>query len=87
MVLLRASLEGMNRLAECDVLVRKISPNQMNVVSGTHVQLFSECSVISAPVTLPDGVYTVSFDAHSVTATKQGGIWFVDGKVSRTETK
>ena len=39
-----------------------------------HV-LYSRCCVLDAPPNVPDGSYTVFFDGHCVSATRQGGLW------------
>jgi hypothetical protein len=53
-------------LAMCDV----------SAIPGPPV--YSRCSVIDAPQDLPDGDYTVSFDAYIVPAKKEAGLWIPD---------
>jgi len=44
-------------------------------VTGTSQLVFSHCSVIDAPLDLPDGDYSVSFNEYVVSAKKEGGLW------------
>jgi hypothetical protein len=76
-VLLRASLRGMNRQAECDVLARKLSQNPLNATSHVGTPAYSECSIISAPADLPDGDYRLIFEGHVVTTRKEHGVWIM----------
>lgn len=82
-VLLRASLKGMGREAECDILVRKSLRNQPNAVSAADAYRYSECSVISAPTDLPDGEYRVVFEDHVAKVKKESGTWVLREPVSR----
>lgn len=41
--------------------------------------VYSRCSVIDAPLNLPDGDYAVTFDRYIVPARKEAGLWIPDG--------
>ena len=83
-VLLRGSLHGMEREAECEVLARKLGFT-WSVESGKSVAVYTDCSVITAPSDLPDGEYCVNFDGHIVAVTRQRGHWLSRGAASRLE--
>jgi len=68
-VLIHGSLTGMGHQAPCEMLAMKES------TPGTSQLVFSHCSVIDAPLELPDGDYTVSFNEYVVSAKKEGGLW------------
>ena len=38
-------------------------------------RVFTRCRISNAPPDLPDGVYTVEFQAHTVTTRKTFGTW------------
>lgn len=65
-MLFRASLLGMTRQEQCDILARKIAN-----LSHAGAPAYSECFIISAPADLPDGDYDVKFEGHSASATKE----------------
>jgi hypothetical protein len=82
-VLMHALLRGMGRETECDILVRKTVPGQSKTVSAQGAPVFSECSVISAPASLPDGKYQVLFDGHVARVQREQGVWSTCEPVSR----
>jgi hypothetical protein len=57
----------MEREANCEVLARKQSPP----AGSDYVEGF----VMNAPQSLPDGEYLVTFDRHTLRATKERGLW------------
>jgi hypothetical protein len=63
----------MEREAPCEMLAMK------EWESETSPALFSRCSVIDAPMDLPDGDYTVSFNGCVVSARKEAGLWMPAG--------
>jgi hypothetical protein len=82
-VLIHALLRGMGRETECDILVRKTVPGQTKAASAPGAPTFSECSVISAPASLPDGNYQVLFDGHVARVQRERGVWSTCEPVSR----
>src|SRR5580704_14915620 len=72
-VLIHGLLRGMESEAACEMLAMK------EAESGKGPVLYSRCSVIDAPMDLPDGDYTVSFNGCVVSARKEGGLWMPDG--------
>lgn len=66
-VLLPATIAGMERKADCEVLARRLGIEPLPV--------FSDCSVIGAPEDWPDGDYTIEFEKVRATVTKQRGLW------------
>ena len=68
-VLLHALVEGMGRKEGCELLAIRESLLEPNRI------VFSRCSVIEAPPSLPDGDYMVSFKGYTVPAQKQAGLW------------
>ncbi len=75
-ILIRGLLRGMNREAPCEMLA--IQETQ----TGAANAVYSRCSVIDAPMDLPDGDYTVAFRGHAVPARKEGGLWVPGGTTS-----
>jgi hypothetical protein len=75
-VLIRGVLRGMEHETGCEVLVRKHS-----IESGSP--RYSEGFVLNAPVDLPEGEYTVTFDGHSLHAVSQHGIWLTSTDIVR----
>jgi hypothetical protein len=67
----------MEREAPCEMLAMKEAESEKGPV------LFSRCSVIDAPMDLPDGEYTVSFNGCVVSARKDAGLWMPDGTAVR----
>lgn len=49
--------------------------------------VYSRCSVIDAPMDLPDGDYTVAFNGYVVTAKKEGSLWMPDGTTVTVPTE
>lgn len=74
-ILLHASLRGVGREAECDILVRKSDRNQP--------AQYSQCSIISAPTDLQDGEYRVEFEGHIAKVQRKHGAWRLPAPVSR----
>lgn len=72
-VLIHGWLQGNGRQQPCEMLALRDVP----AVPGPAV--YSRCSVIDAPLDLPDGDYTVTFDSYIVPARKQAGLWVPDG--------
>jgi hypothetical protein len=63
----------MDREVPCEMLaIRELQ-------AATGHEVYSRCSVIDAPMDLPDGVYTVLFNGYTVSATKDAGLWIPDG--------
>ncbi len=77
-VLIRGELCGMERQTRCQVLARKHS-----IESGLRGPGYSEGFVLNAPEDLPDGVYTVTFDGHSLGAVRHHGIWLTTTDIVR----
>jgi hypothetical protein len=75
-VLLPGVLRGMDREEKCEVLARKTS-SQAGAV-------YCEGFVLNAPAGLPDGEYIVTFDRHTLRATKQRGMWLASTDVTRS---
>ena len=71
-VLIHAWLEGMGRQEPCELLAIRESLSEPNRI------VYSRCSVIDAPHDLPDGNYRVTFDAFTVPAHKEAGLWMPD---------
>ncbi|MFP5228365.1 MAG: hypothetical protein ACLGXA_12135 [Acidobacteriota bacterium] len=71
-VLIHGLLDGMGRQEPCEMLALRdcTAPNQV---------VYSSCSVIEAPLSLPDGDYTVTFGSYTVPAHKQSGLWLPEG--------
>jgi hypothetical protein len=63
----------MGREVPCEMLAMKEAPSE------TSRAVYCRCSVIDAPMDLPDGDYTVAFNGYVVTAQKEGGLWMPDG--------
>jgi hypothetical protein len=74
-VLLTASLRGMGREANCDLLARKQPPD---LGPG-----YTWASIVNAPSDLPDGEYQVIFDRHMLRATKERDQWLSSGAIAR----
>ena len=72
-VMIRGMLRGMEREAPCEMLAMK------EAESGKGPVIFSRCSVIDAPIDIPDGDYVVSFNGCVVSARKEAGLWIPDG--------
>jgi hypothetical protein len=72
-VLIRGLLRGMGREVPCEMLAIRESHSQ------TGQAVYSRCSVIDAPMDLPDGVYTVAFNGYTVSARKEAGLWMPEG--------
>jgi hypothetical protein len=68
-VLIRGLLKGMQREAPCEMLAI------LETQRDTGQAVYSRCSVIDAPMDLPDGDYTVAFDGYIVAARKEAGLW------------
>jgi hypothetical protein len=83
-VLLRGSLQGMEREAECEVLARTLGFT-WSVESAKRVPVYTDCSVLTAPPNLPDGEYLVTFEGNFVMATRQRGHWLSHGSATRLE--
>lgn len=75
-VLIQGLLRGMGREAPCEMLAIRESQ------SGKNLPVYTCCSVIEAPIDLPDGDYTVTFNAWSVSARKEAGLWVPEGAAS-----
>jgi hypothetical protein len=75
-VLIQGLLRGMGREAPCEMLAIRESQ------SGKNLPSYTRCSVIEAPRDLPDGDYTVTFSAYSVSARKEAGLWVPEGAAS-----
>lgn len=71
-VMIHGWLQGMEREAPCEMLAMKEAESEKGPVT------FSRCSVIDAPMDLPDGDYKVSFNGCVVSARKDGGLWMPD---------
>lgn len=72
-VLLQGVLRGMGRESLCEMLaLREEDP-------ATHRKIYSRCSVIGAPIDLPDGEYTVTFRDGTALVRREGGLWLPDG--------
>jgi hypothetical protein len=75
-VLIRGVLRGMGREAPCEMLaIQETQPETAQAV-------YFRCSVIDAPMELPDGDYTLAFNGHAVAARKEGGLWVPGGATS-----
>jgi hypothetical protein len=72
-VMIHGLLRGMEREAPCEMLAMKEAESERGPV------IFSRCSVIDAPMDLPDGDYTVAFNGCVVSARKEAGLWMPDG--------
>lgn len=72
-VLIRGVIRGMGHESFCEMLAWK------ELFPGNPRPIYTTCSVITAPAGLPDGSYTVTFDGHVVSATRQGGLWLPNG--------
>jgi hypothetical protein len=59
----------MDREADCILVVWK--------ESSTHGRVYSRCRIIDEPSDFPDGLYTVFFAGHSVSARKWSGQWML----------
>lgn len=81
-VLLHGSVEGMGQVAECEVLARRIVV-PLEEHDGHTFQTYTDCSVIGAPIALPDGEYTVHFEEYIFKATCRRGLWLSCGPASR----
>jgi len=75
-VLVHGLLHGLGYEARCEMLAMRESASREG--SSTY----SRCSVIDAPMDLPDGDYTVTFGGYSVLARKQAGLWVPDDGVA-----
>jgi hypothetical protein len=76
-VLIHAWLEGMGCEVPCELLAIRESLSEPNRI------VYSRCSVIEAPHDLPDGNYRVTFDAFTVPAHKEAGLWMPDETPAR----
>ena len=72
-VLLRAILKGMGREVECDVIARQSVSGLRETVSPASK--YSNCSVLTAPVDLPDGKYTIHLESGVFNAFRRSGHW------------
>jgi hypothetical protein len=76
-VLLRGTLKGADREAECELLARKQTIPGVDQFGMRRYQ-YSQCSVLHAPFDLPDGEYTVTTeDGHVILTTRLHGLWLV----------
>jgi hypothetical protein len=73
LVLLRGLLKGMSREVECEVIVRK-SPIGTTTEAG-FVPTYLDCKILTAPVDLPDGEYTVHLDSQVIPVVRRRGQW------------
>jgi hypothetical protein len=74
-VLIHGLLRGMGREFPCEMLA-------MKETVASEEPVFSRCSVIEAPIDLPDGLYTVAFDHYVAPARKEAGLWLPNGNAS-----
>jgi hypothetical protein len=65
--LLSATLRGVERAVECEVLARRLGIEP--------APIYSDCTVIGAPDDMPDGEYEIEFEGVRATAMKQRGVW------------
>ena len=77
-VLLKGTLRGMGREAECELLATK------SVVPGTSRPTYSHCAVIEAPIDLLDGDYEMEFADEVALTHLQDGSWQVARVMPRT---
>ncbi len=74
-VMMRGSLQGMGREAECEVVARKQIVVSTRKSESSFNEEYSDIGVIEAPVDLPDGDYTVRVANYTFTATRRNGLW------------
>ena len=74
-VLVHASLHGMQRQAECDVMARRCVVETGFKYTGGFI--------LHAPPDLPEGEYIVEFEGHKMRATKRLSHWIYSNVVAR----
>lgn len=75
-VLLRGSLSGMGREAECGlVALRRIVSAPQKRRRKLPQVIYSDFGIIEAAEDLPDGSYTVLVGDHILSTDKKNGLW------------
>lgn len=84
MVLMRGVLRGIDRKADCELLLRKEMLAGPYRVGGKRYR-YTQCTVLHAPFDLPDGEYTITTDdGFQFSAIRLHGMW-LDGDPQQTE--
>ncbi len=73
LVLVRGLLKGMSREVECEVIARKSPTGTMAEEKSKFTYL--DCRVLTAPLDLPDGEYTVQLDSQIIPVHRRSGQW------------
>ena len=80
-VVLQGTLQGMGRTAECSFVAVKT----WNTGRSTEAR-YSDCSVITAPADLPDGIYLLEFENNVTCVERRKRRWLVSsGPVRNVE--
>jgi hypothetical protein len=64
-------LKGMGWQVRCEIMAWK-------AVDESPHSYFSQFRVIDAPPDIPDGVYEVIFEGHTLLTEKRGGFWTME---------
>jgi hypothetical protein len=67
-MLVRGVLIGMGRTAECELIA------STSLAAKSVQSVYSDCSIVNAPLDLPDGKYIAYFERHSIPANRAHGI-------------
>lgn len=80
-VLVRGSLEGMGREAECEVVAMKRTIIDEQRLRPHISEVYSDCGVLNAPSDLPDGEYTVRVGDQVFSTRRRRGLWLGPAQV------
>lgn len=74
-VLVRGSLKGMGREAECEVVAMKRTIVNTRDSREHFEEVYTEFGIVDAPADLPDGAYTVCVGKQTFRSTLRHGLW------------
>lgn len=74
-VLVRGSLKGMNRVAECEVVAMKRTIVNTRKSRNHYDEVYTEFAIVEAPPDLPDGEYLVRVGRQTLSAHLCRGLW------------
>ena len=74
-VLVRGVLRGMDREAECDVIVLRSAALRRAAAHTDAEHVYADFEVLDAPGDLPEGEYTIDVGEQVLSVRKQRGFW------------
>ena len=80
-VLVRGSLKGMGREAECEVVAMKRTIVNIRNSRDHFDEIYTEFGIVDAPADLPDGAYMLRIGKQSFGATLRHGLWLSNCEV------